>query len=462
MKSSISDVVNQGLCIGCGGCAANSISNNKISMKLNEYGIFQPHISLPLTKDELEKTVAVCPFNPEPETKVLNENVIASQFLDNTKRINEYLGNYTELFAGHSLEHRKSASSGGIATWLLSELLNRGIVDGVICVRAGQEQKFEYCFIEDVNGLVNSSKTRYYPITLKDMLDLVDSKGGRYAFTGLPCFIKSIRLRQSYDESFNKKVVFTVGIFCGGYKNKSFTDYLISKCGGDSDAASLVNYRHKAEEGQASNYSFSFLDTEKSKQKSIEMRKVGDMWGTGLFKPLACDYCDDLCSELADISLGDAWIPPYNDSPEGTNIIITRSDLAQELIEKGISQGELSLDIISEAQACLSQKGNITHRRKGLSHRLAVHQGERVIMKRIGKKRSFNIFFCLVQAQRSKVRMLSHKIWRMHQNHIGFDQDMSLDLKKLRLLTRLNHLTRLDSILEMLGRLKRKIIRKIN
>jgi coenzyme F420-reducing hydrogenase beta subunit len=294
------------------------------------------------------------------------------------------------------------------------------------------------------------------------MLNLIDSKDGRYAFTGLPCFIKTIRLRQSYDESFKKKVVFTVGIFCGGYKNKSFTDYLISKCDGNSNAAALVNYRQKALVGQASNYSFSFQDTEQSSQKSIEMRKVGDMWGTGLFKPLACDFCDDLSSELADISLGDAWISPYNNSPEGTNIIITRSDLAHELIEQGISRDELSLDVISETQACLSQKGNITHRRKGLSHRLALDTRGSVITKRIGKKRSFNILFSLVQVQRSKVRMLSHEVWKKHKNALGFDQEMASDLKKLRLFTRLNHLTRLDSILDMLGRFQKKIIRKFH
>jgi coenzyme F420-reducing hydrogenase beta subunit len=462
MKPSISDVVDQGLCIGCGGCAAKSLSNNKISMELNEYGIFQPYISVPLTKVELTKTIAVCPFNPAPEAKVLNENVIATQFLENTKKTNEFLGNFIELFAGHSLEYRKSASSGGIATWILSELFIQGIVDGVICVRGGQDQQFEYCFIEDVNELASSSKTRYYPITLKDMLNLIDSKDGRYAFTGLPCFIKTIRLRQSYDESFKKKVVFTVGIFCGGYKNKSFTDYLISKCDGNSNAAALVNYRQKALVGQASNYSFSFQDTEQSSQKSIEMRKVGDMWGTGLFKPLACDFCDDLSSELADISLGDAWISPYNNSPEGTNIIITRSDLAHELIEQGISRDELSLDVISETQACLSQKGNITHRRKGLSHRLALDTRGSVITKRIGKKRSFNILFSLVQVQRSKVRMLSHEVWKKHKNALGFDQEMASDLKKLRLFTRLNHLTRLDSILDMLGRFQKKIIRKFH
>jgi hypothetical protein len=58
--------------------------------------------------------------------------------------------------------------------------------------------------------------------------------------------------------------------------------------------------------------------------------------------------------------------------------------------------------------------------------------------------------------------MLSHEVWKKHKNALGFDQEMASDLKKLRLFTRLNHLTRLDSILDMLGRFQKKIIRKFH
>ena len=37
----------------------------------------------------------------------------------------------------------------------------------------------------------------------------------------------------------------------------------------------------------------------------IKMSLLGDMWGTGLFKANACDFCDDVTA-VKDISLGDA------------------------------------------------------------------------------------------------------------------------------------------------------------
>jgi coenzyme F420-reducing hydrogenase beta subunit len=42
------------------------------------------------------------------------------------------------------------------------------------------------------------------------------------------------------------------------------------------------------------------------------------MWGTGLFKSNACDFCDDVTTELADVSL-DAWIP-YNKDGLGNSV----------------------------------------------------------------------------------------------------------------------------------------------
>ncbi|GAL08668.1 coenzyme F420-dependent oxidoreductase [Photobacterium aphoticum] len=460
MKSTVHDVVDRGLCIGCGGCAARALSHDKLAMQLNAFGLYQPTLTGEhLNDDELDSSIAVCPFNPSPLESVKNESVIAPLCLDEPDKHNDYLGSYREIFAGYSHHFRASASSGGVATWLLTNLIDSNEIDGVICVRPGESNTFEYSLVTSSDELEKTSKTKYYPVTLTDMLNFIDETEGRFAITGVPCFIKTIRLRQLQDSTFNDKIAFTVGIFCGGLKTKGFTEYLIRKCGGDMKVSSQVNYRTKNTQGQASDYAFSFYDNESSQQRSIKMRAVGDMWGTGLFKPLACDFCDDLCSELADISLGDAWIQPYNNDPGGTNIIITRSKQASALLQKGINSGELFMDEITEEQACLSQKGNINHRRKGLSHRLAVESLPDWLEKRVPVKKSRNMSFSLVQKQRSKVRALSLSLWEQYHDAEQFDHAIAGELKKLRFLTRINHLTRRDYFIETLTRAIQKIIK---
>jgi len=79
----------------------------------------------------------------------------------------------------------------------------------------------------------------------------------------------------------------------------------------------------------------------------LRVKKLRDLWGPGFFKVNACDYCDDITSELADISCGDAWFHPYTSDWRGSNVVITRSTLAQQLVDKGIEKNILKLDLIS-------------------------------------------------------------------------------------------------------------------
>lgn len=100
------------------------------------------------------------------------------------------------------------------------------------------------------------------------------------------------------------------------------------------------------------------------------MRSVGDMWGTGLFKANACDFCDDVTTELADISLGDAWLAPYSNDGRGTNVIVTRSRLADEIIQTGMMKGSLVIEEIHPEKFIASQQGSFNHRHDGLLYRI--------------------------------------------------------------------------------------------
>ena len=50
------------------------------------------------------------------------------------------------------------------------------------------------------------------------------------------------------------------------------------------------------------------------------------------FKYKACDFCDDVFAETADVVVGDAWIPKY--LTQGNSLVVTRSSLFDSLINK--------------------------------------------------------------------------------------------------------------------------------
>ncbi|MBA6381227.1 MULTISPECIES: Coenzyme F420 hydrogenase/dehydrogenase, beta subunit C-terminal domain [unclassified Colwellia] len=432
MKSSpIKSIVQSSMCIGCGGCAGA-----KDQMGFNSEGLYQPHFS---ALEELDGKEKLCPFNPTPDESSkrasLNTNIESNKY-------HKYIGNYSSMYAGYSDSHRKTSSSGGVSTWILEQLLEQGLVDKIICVGSDDDGCYEYKIVNNVNDLVASSHTKYFPVTLNNVLNEVAESNDSYAIVGLPCFIHAIKLREKYDSKLKGKIKFKIGLFCGGYKTKFFTEYLSGLCGVDKTNIQLPQYRVKKKEGVAVDYLFSVLEKSSAKNKSVSMNNVGDMWGTGLFKPEVCDYCEDISAELADVSIGDAWIPPYLNSPLGNNVVICRNRSIEKIIKQGISNNTLSLDIINEEQILQSQRGNIAHRIKSLAYRLSKKEGvhdKRLMTK---PKRSFNFINNIVQYQRGKVRRLSIYLWPQCHSSEEFDHKMKPHLKRLKILTKLNQIVR--------------------
>ena len=106
-------------------------------------------------------------------------------------------------------------------------------------------------------------------------------------------------------------------------------------------------------------------------------------WGLGYFKYNACDYCDDVLAETADMTFGDAWLPEYVNDEEGCNVIVVRNQELQQLLER--HGKELILHDSDSEQVYRSQAAGFRHRRQGLSYRLYMHKqrGEWTPTKRV-------------------------------------------------------------------------------
>lgn len=438
-KNIFDSVIKQDMCIGCGACLYSS-SNDNLVMKWNKEGFLNPTSE---TSDmESEKSLKVCPFNPFPDKEVRTENEIAKIFLNDAPNRHLRVGHYYNTYVGYSNKYRLTSSSGGMATYLIDQLFEKDIVDAVITVKEGKESFYEYSVIRSTDDLVSTSETRYYPVTLGTVINQLKTSDERFAIVGIACFLKSVRLLQFYHPELKEKIKFTIGIICGGVKSKFFAEYLADKSGVSSNQFSKPQFRIKDHNSSASDYSFGCKDT-KGELHTIKMKKVGDMWGSGMFKNNACDFCDDVTTELADISLGDAWLNPYNQDGKGTNVMVTRSKLAEKLINDGIINKELSVDPLDFNQFLSSQQGSFNHRHLALGYRikLAKKKGSTVPPKRHDKE-SISFDFKLVQKQRMVVRKQSLIQWPIAKSSSEFDEAMLKSKDKLQRRTRLYHYIR--------------------
>lgn len=437
MNNNIIDVINNDLCTGCGACLyKNNVSGLK--MYWNNEGFLVPNFKVEQYKN-IDEHVNVCPFNPSPEKEVLTEDEISKIFLNETPNFHSKVGKYYNTYVGYSEQNRLTSSSGGLATYFLLQLFEKRIIDAVITVGDGDDNFFMYKLIKTKEELLETSKTKYYPVSLATSLKELENFEGNVAIVGVGCFIKAVRLLQHYNPELKNKIVFTIGIICGGIKSKFFAEYLASKAGVNENQFIKPQFRIKDFESNAGDYSFGCTDLN-GNEKQIKMKSVGEMWGTGLFKCNACDFCDDVTSELADISLGDAWIPPYSNDGKGTNVIVTRSILSENILKEGINNKNLNVKELPFDTFLSSQQGSYNHRHKGLPYRIKFlkQKGNKIPPKRIHNEK-ITIDFKIVQILRMGLRRKSLVIWIEKPNSHFFDYAIKKYLKKLRIVTMFYH-----------------------
>lgn len=431
----IKNIVNQNLCTGCGMCISESESS--LVMDWDEYGFLVPKRKNTSSTSKLNP-LRVCPFNPSPEEAIADEDKLSAFYLKDANYYDEKIGHFENTYIGYSYDYRKTSSSGGIATYIFKRLLEERIVDHLFIVKE-VNGTYQYQLFSDINEITAISKTRYIPVTMEELFTKIDNLNGKVAISGVACFIKAIRLKQYYYPELKEKIPFLIGIICGGLKSVFFTDYLAQKTG-IKETYSNQEYRIKNEKNYSSDYSFGAYN-DKNEFRTIRMREVGDMWGTGLFKSNACDFCTDVLTELADISLGDAWLEEYLSEGLGNSIIVTRTKLADSLITIGIANQELHAAAVPKELIVKSQRGSFNHRQDALKFRVLIRRMQRTTVPHLRHRvfRSISFPFKIVQLQRLVTRKMSLKIWREKSNANSFEKAMKPYLKTLSVLTRIYH-----------------------
>lgn len=385
----IATVVSSNVCVGCGACAV--ITPDVITMELTENGTYLPTIrggaDLASMSDETLHTAnAVCPFSDYSE----NEDTLGASLYPSAPHA-DVTGRYRKIVAGHVAvgDFRDRGTSGGMTSWVLFELLQQGEVDGIIHVASTHDELpsalSRYRISRSIEELFSGRKSRYHVQTLEDVLLEVRRTPGRYAIVGVPCFIKAVRLLADHDDVLAKRITFTLSLVCGHYKSTLYSEFLAWSSGVAPKSVHDIDYRHK-EPGRAPNrYCVKITDRSGTDLvRGVENIPMAD-WGLGVFKLGACDYCDDIVGETADMSCGDAWLPPFMGDWRGANMAIARSKLAERILNDGIESHSLDVTLWTPSDVAAAQAGAVRHRRAGLAARLSnrIQRGEWAPTKRV-------------------------------------------------------------------------------
>lgn len=424
----LNKIIKGGYCIGCGACA--SASGGAVKIIENDYLQYEAQI----TNEEFDfnKALDVCPFSNNGP----NEDEISTSVFDKEKGcIDGVIGYYQSLFAGHAKSDkiRSNSTSGGIITWTLLKLLERNDIDAVIHIK--KESKpgmiFKYGISKTEEELLAGAKSRYYPVEMSEVIDLIRNNNQRYAFVGLPCFTKALRKYALVDPAVNERVKFYIGLVCGHLKSKAFTEFVGWQAGLNPNEIVDIDFRYKFTDRSSDDYGIRVTDVNGKEKTLVARELLGTNWGLGYFKYIACDYCDDIFAETADLNIGDAWLNHYTIDSKGNSVIVSRNTHITNILKEGIESGELNFDELSAEEIKQSQGGGFRHRRSGLGYRLYLKNknNEWAPDKRIKvNKNGLSTTRKLIFKSRVKIMLKSSEYWfkaRKNNDYASFEKKMT-------------------------------------
>jgi len=354
-----------------------------------------------------------CPFSPH----AANEDAIAAARYPRAPVADERIGRFEQAYVGHVEEggYRAGGSSGGMVSWVAAELLASGMVDGVAHVvptlpDASGAPFFRYRISRTLDQVLEGAQSRYYPVDLGDVLAEIRRTPGRYAVVGVPCFVKAMHLLRAEDPVIAERVTHLLGLFCGHMKSARFVDSFAWQLGASIEDVRAVDYRRK-DPGRPANWYTAQLTLSDGSTRSKDWWHLADGdWGAGYFQYPACNYCDDVVAETADIAFGDAWVEPYCSDGRGTNVVIVRSPLLAAMVSRAIAAGRLALQPVDADFIAQTQAAGLRQRREGLAYRLTWRRRGIRPRKRVEPSRRLPLKRKLIYRLRAAISFASHRL----------------------------------------------------
>ena len=326
---SLTDITNNGLCIGCGLCQS-ILGKEKISIEMTDKGRLEPKEINPISGDDLERVKKICPG-------VIVEG-LPKKDISNDSKFDTLWGYYNSLFYAWSTDEqiRFQSSTGGLLNGLSLFLLESKKVDFILHTAGDPEKpmrsipRFSYTKQELLSC---ESRSRYGPASpLSKFNEALDTMKN-FAFVGKPCDISAIRQLSKTDERVNKQCKFLLTLVCGGSTEFTKSQDFIKSFNVKEEELETFRYRGFGNPGRM------YIKTKDGREHD---REYNSFWGeeSTWRVHFRCKICPDAIGESADIAALDTWrggSPKKED--EGFNAAIVRTQKGCDLLKEAIKAG---------------------------------------------------------------------------------------------------------------------------
>ena len=339
------EVVAPGLCTHCGTCAG--LSNGTLAMRPTSAG------PLPYRLEGGPNEMPAAAFEACPGKGINYPELCAAVF--GRQPDNWLIGCWRKVYIGFSNtpEVRRAGASGGVITQTLIHLLKSGLVDGAVVVRQGRPRPWEAepFIATTVAEIMESTQSVYAPVPVNSILPQMEQFAGRLAYVGMPDHVASLRKLRMLGHEGAQKVDYILGPYFGtGMYFGAIESFLRSNKVDSIEEVTELRYR----EGEWPGY----LQVKTRTGKVIRAEKFYYNYLIPFYVTRSSLMSVDFSNELADISVGDAWHPKYEQQGQGFSVVVARSERGEALLDSMCEQGALDLQETS-LQEALSMHGHM-------------------------------------------------------------------------------------------------------
>jgi coenzyme F420-reducing hydrogenase beta subunit/polysaccharide pyruvyl transferase WcaK-like protein len=404
--------VKNGMCIGCGLCAA-ACPQSAITMHWSAHLTWLPHVSKAECTD-CGMCQSICPNSPESIVGVMPQ--VAEHGVE--YGLTTAVGCYA-IYAA-DLQQRISSASGGAMTAVLKELLLRKEVAAVIAAspmiaHAGQPHCGMAVF-RDSDELDSARSSWYLPLRYDEVLGEIVRRNEPVAVTGVPCVLRGL---DALPDRFRKLIRYKLGLVCSHNATSQFVDFLAKRHGIRQQEPFVFNLRDK--QGgipDANHFNTYFHCTDRDIRVNRFQSGFTETWRSYFFAQECCLYCPDFYAAYADLSVKDAW-GALSREPKGISLAIVRNPELRRIVDDMLSRGVLGGEPVEKTIIAESQPSTAFFKHAEVWHRQVWKTPLRVLLKKRGFGYKFNRFWGSTASQYYWNYRLNLAMTRWSYTHFG-------------------------------------------
>ncbi|MCK4982245.1 MAG: Coenzyme F420 hydrogenase/dehydrogenase, beta subunit C-terminal domain [Victivallaceae bacterium] len=264
------------------------------------------------------------------------------------------LGNTDKIFLAQNKDREINlkASSGGVIKAVLTHLFSTGEINAVISIKHKAGLDYSPELIGNINEINELPDSIYHNINYSNAFQLLREISGNIAIVAIPCqFDGLFKFIEQCEPHLKNKIKLTIGLMCGWTYSHHSLRAICEYKGIDFEQIDDVSYRGNGPVGKLIIRTKDGSVTKVNRRIDLHYAAAFDR----SFNIPRCHYCINHGNFLADLVVGDAWLPCTVKTKTGISLVISRTTKSTEYLMQLETQEILTLIESSEDDVIESQ-----------------------------------------------------------------------------------------------------------